>query len=94
MVPVGPNNLLSPQILTFKEISWQMIRIEADAIQSAEHEMLSAPIRLITNQSKIRVTLKRRVSTHTHTHAHECTPAHLMHTVYLTHPHTHGWVGP
>lgn len=49
------------QILTFKEISWQMIRIEADAIQSAEHEMLSAPIRLITNQSKIRVTLKRRV---------------------------------
>lgn len=41
-----------------------MIRIEADAIQSAEHEMLSAPIRLITNQSKIRVTLKRRVRNH------------------------------
>ncbi|KAK2859039.1 hypothetical protein Q5P01_003659 [Channa striata] len=49
------------EILTFKEISWQMIRIEADAIQSSEHEMLSAPIRLITNQSKIRVTLKRRI---------------------------------
>lgn len=49
------------EILTFKEISWQMIRIEADAIQSAAHEMLSAPIRLITNQSKIRVTLKRRI---------------------------------
>ncbi|KAM3858973.1 bridge-like lipid transfer protein family member 3B [Diretmus argenteus] len=49
------------ELLTFKEISWQMIRIEADAIQSAEHEMLSAPIRLITNQSKIRVTLKRRM---------------------------------
>uniref|UniRef100_A0A8C5GWL3 Chorein N-terminal domain-containing protein n=1 Tax=Gouania willdenowi TaxID=441366 RepID=A0A8C5GWL3_GOUWI len=49
------------EILTFKEISWQMIRIEADAIQSGEHEMLSAPIRLITNQSKIRVTLKRRM---------------------------------
>ncbi|XP_061768125.1 UHRF1-binding protein 1-like isoform X1 [Nerophis ophidion] len=49
------------EILTFKEISWQMIRIEADAIHSAEHEMLSAPIRLITNQSKIRVTLKRRL---------------------------------
>uniref|UniRef100_A0A3Q2XM20 Bridge-like lipid transfer protein family member 3B n=1 Tax=Hippocampus comes TaxID=109280 RepID=A0A3Q2XM20_HIPCM len=47
------------ELLTFKEISWQMIRIEADAIQSAEHDMLSAPIRLITNQSKIRVTLKR-----------------------------------
>ncbi|XP_069571924.1 bridge-like lipid transfer protein family member 3B isoform X2 [Brachyistius frenatus] len=49
------------EILTFKEISWQMIRIEADAIQSVECEMLSAPIRLITNQSKIRVTLKRRI---------------------------------
>ncbi|XP_057712096.1 UHRF1-binding protein 1-like isoform X2 [Corythoichthys intestinalis] len=49
------------ELLTFKEISWQMIRIEADAIQSAEHDMLSAPIRLITNQSKIRVTLKRRM---------------------------------
>lgn len=51
-----------------------MIRIEADAIQSAEHDMLSAPIRLITNQSKIRVTLKRRVSlkhTNTRTHKHD-----------------------
>uniref|UniRef100_A0AAY4D6Y5 Chorein N-terminal domain-containing protein n=1 Tax=Denticeps clupeoides TaxID=299321 RepID=A0AAY4D6Y5_9TELE len=49
------------EILTFKEVSWQMIRIEADAIQSGGHETLSAPIRLITNQSKIRVTLKRRM---------------------------------
>ncbi|XP_023672651.2 bridge-like lipid transfer protein family member 3B isoform X2 [Paramormyrops kingsleyae] len=49
------------EILTFKEISWQMIRIEADAIQSGDVEVLSAPIRLITNQSKIRVTLKRRM---------------------------------
>ncbi|XP_046715878.1 UHRF1-binding protein 1-like isoform X4 [Silurus meridionalis] len=49
------------ELLTFKEVSWQMIRIEADAIHSSEHEVLSAPIRLITNQSKIRVTLKRRM---------------------------------
>ncbi|XP_076862892.1 bridge-like lipid transfer protein family member 3B isoform X1 [Brachyhypopomus gauderio] len=49
------------EILTFKEVSWQMIRIEADAIQSSEHEVVSAPIRLITNQSRIRVTLKRRM---------------------------------
>lgn len=49
------------EILTFKEVSWQMIRIEADAIQSGEHDLHSAPIRLITNQSRIRVTLKRRV---------------------------------
>ncbi|CAN2387351.1 protein homodimerization activity [Pristimantis euphronides] len=49
------------EVLTFKEINWQMIRIEADAIQSSEHELMSAPVRLITNQSKIRVTLKRRL---------------------------------
>uniref|UniRef100_A0A8D0HPL1 Bridge-like lipid transfer protein family member 3B n=1 Tax=Sphenodon punctatus TaxID=8508 RepID=A0A8D0HPL1_SPHPU len=49
------------EILTFKEINWQMIRIEADAIQSSQHEIMSAPVRLITNQSKIRVTLKRRL---------------------------------
>lgn len=41
-----------------------MIRIEADAIQNTEHEVLRAPIRLITNQSRIRVTLKRRVRIH------------------------------
>ncbi|XP_043822420.1 UHRF1-binding protein 1-like isoform X2 [Dromiciops gliroides] len=49
------------EILTFKEINWQMIRIEADAIQSSHLEIMSAPVRLITNQSKIRVTLKRRL---------------------------------
>ncbi|OXB65180.1 hypothetical protein ASZ78_005296 [Callipepla squamata] len=54
-------NKASIRVLTFKEINWQMIRIEADAIQSSKHEILSAPVRLITNQSKIRVTLKRRL---------------------------------
>ncbi|XP_075790230.1 bridge-like lipid transfer protein family member 3B isoform X2 [Pelodiscus sinensis] len=49
------------EVLTFKEINWQMIRIEADAIQSSQHEIMSAPVRLITNQSKIRITLKRRL---------------------------------
>ncbi|XP_063784493.1 bridge-like lipid transfer protein family member 3B [Pseudophryne corroboree] len=49
------------EVLTFKEINWQMIRIEADAIQSCDHEIMSAPVRLITNQSKIRITLKRRL---------------------------------
>ncbi|XP_077565565.1 bridge-like lipid transfer protein family member 3B isoform X2 [Stigmatopora nigra] len=61
---LGTTRIHDPQrgeLLTFKEISWQMIRIEADAIQSAKHDILSAPIRLITNQSKIRVTLKRRM---------------------------------
>uniref|UniRef100_A0A1D5RBV8 Bridge-like lipid transfer protein family member 3B n=1 Tax=Macaca mulatta TaxID=9544 RepID=A0A1D5RBV8_MACMU len=51
------------EVLTFKEINWQMIRIEADATQSSHLEIMCAPVRLITNQSKIRVTLKRRSST-------------------------------
>uniref|UniRef100_A0A2K6FJV3 Bridge-like lipid transfer protein family member 3B n=1 Tax=Propithecus coquereli TaxID=379532 RepID=A0A2K6FJV3_PROCO len=49
------------EVLTFKEINWQMIRIEADATQSSHLEFMCAPVRLITNQSKIRVTLKRRL---------------------------------
>lgn len=49
------------EVLTFKEINWQMIRIEADATQSSQLEIMCAPVRLITNQSKIRVTLKRRL---------------------------------
>ncbi|KAF3814539.1 hypothetical protein GH733_017697, partial [Mirounga leonina] len=49
-------------VLTFKEINWQMIRIEADATQSSHLGIMCAPVRLITNQSKIRVTLKRRSS--------------------------------
>ncbi|XP_048213522.1 UHRF1-binding protein 1-like isoform X1 [Perognathus longimembris pacificus] len=49
------------EVLTFKEMNWQMIRIEADATQSSHLEIMCAPVRLITNQSKIRVTLKRRL---------------------------------
>ncbi|XP_024435306.2 bridge-like lipid transfer protein family member 3B isoform X1 [Desmodus rotundus] len=49
------------EVLTFKEINWQMIRIEADATQSSQLEIMCAPVRLLTNQSKIRVTLKRRL---------------------------------
>ncbi|XP_067915177.1 UHRF1-binding protein 1-like isoform X2 [Heterodontus francisci] len=49
------------EVLTFKEITWQMIRIEADAIQNVKHDILSAPVRLITNQSRMKVSLKRRL---------------------------------
>uniref|UniRef100_A0A4W3JSJ5 Bridge-like lipid transfer protein family member 3A n=1 Tax=Callorhinchus milii TaxID=7868 RepID=A0A4W3JSJ5_CALMI len=48
------------EVLTFKEITWQTLRIEADAIHS-DQSFLSTPLRLITNQSKIRLVLKRRV---------------------------------
>lgn len=49
------------QVLTFKEINWQSLRIEADAMESEEQDLGSTPLRLITNQGRIRIALKRRV---------------------------------
>lgn len=49
------------QVLTFKEINWQSLRIEADAIESEEQDLGNTPLRLITNQGRIRIALKRRV---------------------------------
>lgn len=49
------------QVLTFKEINWQSLRIEADAIESDDQDLGSTPLRLITNQGRIRIALKRRV---------------------------------
>lgn len=49
------------QVLTFKEINWQTLRIEADAIESDDQDLSSTPLRLITNQGRIRIALKRRV---------------------------------
>lgn len=51
----------SHQVLTFKEINWQSLRIEADAIESDDQDLSSTPLRLITNQGRIRIALKRRV---------------------------------
>nr|XP_015197634.1 PREDICTED: UHRF1-binding protein 1 isoform X1 [Lepisosteus oculatus] len=49
------------EVLTFKEINWQSLRIEADAIEGGEQDLGSTPLRLITNQGRIRIALKRRV---------------------------------
>ncbi|XP_035238139.1 UHRF1-binding protein 1 [Anguilla anguilla] len=49
------------EVLTFKEINWQSLRIEADAMESGEQDLGSTPLRLITNQGRIRIALKRRV---------------------------------
>lgn len=54
----------SNQVLTFKEINWQSLRIEADAIESDDQDLGSTPLRLITNQGRIRIALKRRVRLH------------------------------
>lgn len=49
------------EVLTFKEINWQSLRIEADAIVSNDQDLGSTPLRLITNQGRIRIALKRRI---------------------------------
>ncbi|XP_038138689.1 UHRF1-binding protein 1 [Cyprinodon tularosa] len=49
------------EVLTFKEITWQTLRIEADAIESDDQDLGSTPLRLITNQGRIRIALKRRI---------------------------------
>uniref|UniRef100_W5KWF8 Bridge-like lipid transfer protein family member 3A n=1 Tax=Astyanax mexicanus TaxID=7994 RepID=W5KWF8_ASTMX len=49
------------EVLTFKEINWQSLRIEVDAIESDDQDLGSTPLRLITNQGRIRIALKRRV---------------------------------
>lgn len=56
--------MFSNQVLTFKEINWQSLRIEADAIESDDQDLGSTPLRLITNQGRIRIALKRRVWLH------------------------------
>lgn len=55
------NECYCVQVLTFKEINWQSLRIEADAIESNDQDLSSTPLRLITNQGRIRIALKRRV---------------------------------
>ncbi|XP_030625283.1 UHRF1-binding protein 1 [Chanos chanos] len=49
------------EVLTFKEINWQSLRIEADAIESEDQDLGNTPLRLITNQGRIRIALKRRI---------------------------------
>ncbi|XP_068183786.1 bridge-like lipid transfer protein family member 3A isoform X2 [Antennarius striatus] len=49
------------EVLTFKEINWQTLRIEADAIEGNDQDLGSTPLRLITNQGRIRIALKRRM---------------------------------
>lgn len=48
--------------MTFKEITWQTLRIEADASDSGDQDLVTTPLRLITNQGRIQIALKRRVS--------------------------------
>ncbi|XP_031847067.1 bridge-like lipid transfer protein family member 3B isoform X3 [Nomia melanderi] len=46
------------QLLIFKELEWQTVRIEA---QSTKDKNLT-PLRLLTNQARCRITIKKRIS--------------------------------
>ncbi|XP_067928602.1 bridge-like lipid transfer protein family member 3B [Watersipora subatra] len=48
-------------VLTFKEVSWQTLKVEADCMVS-EGDRQTTPLRLITNESKIRISAKKRYS--------------------------------
>lgn len=51
------------EILLFKEFDWQTTRIEATAVEGSSSEaFLTTPLRFIANQSKIRITIKKRLS--------------------------------
>ncbi|XP_061514092.1 bridge-like lipid transfer protein family member 3B isoform X3 [Anopheles gambiae] len=45
-------------ILIFKELSWQTVRIEASSTQ----DLSLTPLRLLTNQARCRITIKKRLS--------------------------------
>lgn len=46
------------QLLIFKELSWQTVRIEA---KSTKDKSLT-PLRLLTNQARCRIIIKKRLS--------------------------------
>lgn len=46
------------QLLIFKELVWQTVRIEAKSTQDQN----LTPLRLLTNQARCRITIKKRLS--------------------------------
>lgn len=63
VVRISAFSCFSPagQVLTFKELTWQTLRIEADATDNGDQDPITTPLRLITNQGRIQISLKRRV---------------------------------
>ncbi|CAJ0937845.1 unnamed protein product, partial [Ranitomeya imitator] len=53
------------EVLTFKQVTWQTLRIEADASESCE-DAPSTPLRLLTNGGKLNIALKRRMKAGSH----------------------------
>ncbi|CAH8568982.1 unnamed protein product [Heterobilharzia americana] len=60
--PLNLTILTLPQydsLLLFKEVTWESARIVADGLLT---ELRGTPVKLITNQSRIRLTMKKRLS--------------------------------
>ena len=53
---------LRGEILIFKEAEWQTLRIEANALDTGDPTLATTPLRLIANQSKTRITIKKRLN--------------------------------
>lgn len=49
------------EVLTFKEITWQTLRIDANALYNETLQQQSNPLRLITSQSSLHLTIKKRL---------------------------------
>ena len=54
------------ELLIFKELSWQTVRIEAKSTMSED----LTPLRLITNQARCRITIKKKLSGKIHSFYH------------------------
>lgn len=53
---------LSGDVMIFKEAEWQTLRVEANARDTNELHLITTPLRLIANQSKIRFIIKKKMS--------------------------------
>ncbi|XP_018416102.1 PREDICTED: UHRF1-binding protein 1 [Nanorana parkeri] len=48
------------EVLTFKQVTWQTLRIEADASENCD-DAPTTPLRLLTNGGRLNLALKRRI---------------------------------
>ena len=55
-------NELIGEVMIFKEAEWQTLRIEANALDTGDPTLATTPLRLIANQSKIRITIKKSLT--------------------------------
>lgn len=55
-------DLIKEEIILFKEISWEICRLEAYNIEPGNQSQSQTSIKLIMNPSKVQVALKKKLS--------------------------------